>query len=93
MKTPRYWVLAFAAWAWLASCGDAGIEGCTDPAAFNYTEDASSDDGSCCYSCFLDCPSELRTGALCNDGTTSGATGGGACSNHGGVECWFCECN
>ncbi len=29
-----------------------------------------------------------RTGALCNDGTTSTATGSGACSHHGGVSCW-----
>jgi len=31
----------------------------------------------------------VRTGAQCNDGTTSGATGSGACSSHGGVKCWF----
>jgi len=29
-----------------------------------------------------------RTGAICNDGTTSGATGRGACSWHGGVREW-----
>lgn len=29
-----------------------------------------------------------RIGALCNDGTTSTATGSGACSHHGGVSCW-----
>lgn len=29
-----------------------------------------------------------RVGALCNDGTTSTATGSGACSHHGGVQCW-----
>lgn len=29
-----------------------------------------------------------RVGALCNDGTTSSATGSGACSHHGGVQCW-----
>jgi hypothetical protein len=29
-----------------------------------------------------------RIGAMCNDGTTSTATGSGACSHHGGVSCW-----
>jgi hypothetical protein len=29
-----------------------------------------------------------RTGAVCKDGTTSMATGSGACSHHGGVSCW-----
>jgi hypothetical protein len=29
-----------------------------------------------------------RIGAICNDGTTSTATGSGACSHHGGVSCW-----
>jgi hypothetical protein len=29
-----------------------------------------------------------RTGALCGDGTSSSATGAGACSRHGGVSCW-----
>jgi hypothetical protein len=29
-----------------------------------------------------------RTGAVCNDGTTSSATGSGACSHHGGVAYW-----
>jgi hypothetical protein len=30
-----------------------------------------------------------RVGAKCNDGTTSTATGRGACSHHGGVSCWL----
>lgn len=30
-----------------------------------------------------------RTGAVCRDGTTSGATGRGACSHHGGVDHWI----
>jgi hypothetical protein len=30
----------------------------------------------------------VRVGALCNDGTSSNATGSGACSHHGGVKCW-----
>jgi hypothetical protein len=30
----------------------------------------------------------VRTGATCNDGTSSTATGSGACSKHGGVRCW-----
>jgi hypothetical protein len=29
-----------------------------------------------------------RIGATCNDGSTSKATGRGACSHHGGVSCW-----
>ncbi len=33
-------------------------------------------------------PSE-RTGAVCKDGTTSTATGSGACSGHGGVDHWL----
>ena len=32
--------------------------------------------------------SRHRVGAVCNDGTTSTATGSGACSHHGGVRCW-----
>ena len=31
----------------------------------------------------------VRTGAECNDGTTSSATGSGACSHHHGVKCWI----
>lgn len=30
-----------------------------------------------------------RVGAICADGTQSGATGSGACSRHGGVSCWL----
>ena len=30
----------------------------------------------------------VRVGAICVDGTTSNATGSGACSHHGGVRCW-----
>jgi hypothetical protein len=33
--------------------------------------------------------SRHRVGAVCNDGTTSSATGSGACSHHGGVQCWL----
>jgi hypothetical protein len=29
-----------------------------------------------------------RIGAICRDGSESGATGRGACSHHGGVKCW-----
>jgi hypothetical protein len=29
-----------------------------------------------------------RIGAVCRDGSESGATGRGACSRHGGVKCW-----
>jgi hypothetical protein len=31
----------------------------------------------------------VRTGAMCNDGTTTTATGSGACSHHGGVKYWL----
>jgi hypothetical protein len=33
-------------------------------------------------------PNRTRIGAVCRDGTLSGATGSGACSSHGGVSCW-----
>ncbi len=33
-------------------------------------------------------PGGVRTGAVCNDGTPSSATGSGACSHHGGVNHW-----
>jgi hypothetical protein len=32
--------------------------------------------------------SRYRVGATCNDGSSSSATGSGACSHHGGVQCW-----
>lgn len=32
-----------------------------------------------------------RRGALCKDGSTSTATGQGACSGHGGVDRWLCK--
>jgi hypothetical protein len=41
-----------------------------------------------------ECPqgdSEI-VGARCNDGTTTDATGQGACSHHDGVESWLCCC-
>lgn len=34
-------------------------------------------------------PSAFRVGARCKDGTTSTATGSGACSSHDGVSCWI----
>jgi hypothetical protein len=37
-----------------------------------------------------DCPNG-RSGAVCNDGTSSSATGSGACSSHGGVKNWICK--
>jgi|WetSurMetagenome_2_1015567.scaffolds.fasta_scaffold03552_7 hypothetical protein len=33
----------------------------------------------------------VRIGAVCNDGTTTTATGSGACSHHGGVDHLVCE--
>ncbi len=32
-----------------------------------------------------------RSGAVCKDGTSSTATGSGACSGHGGVDHWTCK--
>ena len=32
---------------------------------------------------------KVRIGAICKDGTTSSATGRGACSHHGGVAYWL----
>ena len=37
-----------------------------------------------------DCPNG-RSGAICKDGSSSSATGSGACSNHGGVDHWICK--
>ncbi len=35
-------------------------------------------------------PSEgVRIGAVCKDGSTTDATGQGACSHHGGVDHWI----
>lgn len=31
---------------------------------------------------------DVRTGCICNDNTTSNATGSGACAGHGGVKEW-----
>ena len=36
---------------------------------------------------------EVRTGAVCRDGSTSNATGRGACSHHGGVNYWLTRAN
>lgn len=33
----------------------------------------------------------VRIGAVCKDGTSSDATGSGACSSHGGVDHWICR--
>jgi len=33
----------------------------------------------------------VRIGAVCKDGTTTDATGSGACSHHGGVDHWLCK--
>ncbi len=40
--------------------------------------------GACCYA-----SSGARYGAICADGWSSGATGRGACSHHGGVARWL----
>ena len=34
-------------------------------------------------------PEQIRIGAVCKDGTSSTATGSGACSGHGGVNYWI----
>jgi endonuclease G len=40
--------------------------------------------------CSQHCPDSMRTGAVCKDGTSSNARGRGACTGHGGVQCWKC---
>ncbi|MCM4160884.1 hypothetical protein FHG64_17840 [Antarcticibacterium flavum] len=40
---------------------------------------------------FYKSDTKVRVGAVCNDGTTSQATGSGACSHHGGVAYWLYE--
>lgn len=44
-------------------------------------------------SCEKDCQDDPanRKGAKCNDGSTTNATGSGACSGHGGVDYWICK--
>jgi len=39
---------------------------------------------------FVSCSKDGGCLTTCNDGTTSGATGSGACSYHGGVSSWGC---
>ena len=41
--------------------------------------------------CFVTCVSRHHVGATCNDGTSSNATGSGACSHHNGVNNWKYE--
>ena len=41
------------------------------------------------YECQKTSPN--RIGARCHDGSTSSATGSGACSHHGGVKVWLCN--
>jgi hypothetical protein len=36
----------------------------------------------------VSCGGRTRSGAICNDGSRSYATGSGACSHHGGVDHW-----
>lgn len=43
----------------------------------------------CASSYSIDENRNLRVGAICKDGTTSEATGRGACSHHGGVREWL----
>lgn len=47
-------------------CNTSEIEGCTDPNATNYNEEAMTDDGSCAYACDgMDCSQQ----GSCVDGT------------------------
>lgn len=50
------------------------------------TTASCGDDGEPCGA-----TSSNRTGAICNDGSRSTATGSGACSHHGGVDFWVCS--
>lgn len=43
------------------------------------------------YSKYYPTETRVRVGAVCNDGTTTKATGRGACSHHGGVAYWLYE--
>ena len=49
--------------------------------------DESADEEFAYYGC-----TEVRVGAVCNDGWVSTATGSGACSWHGGVAYWLYDC-
>lgn len=40
---------------------------------------------------FITVQTKERVGATCKDGTSSYATGSGACSHHGGVRTWKYE--
>jgi hypothetical protein len=53
-------------------------------------KDSDSPTSSSSSSSSGNCPNG-RSGAVCNDGTTSTATGSGACSQHGGVKNWLCN--
>jgi hypothetical protein len=44
-----------------------------------------------CEKTACDSSSPNRTGAVCNDGTTSSSVGSGTCSSHGGVKYWLCN--
>jgi hypothetical protein len=56
----------------------------------SYIEDTEGSNYYAYDYCSIDCNTEQRVGSLCKDGTYSDATGRGACSGHGGVECWLC---
>ncbi len=68
--------------------GTTTISGCMDVNAYNYNNNATED---CCCQYECDGVNTLRVGAVCNDGTTSTATGSGACSHHDGVNYWLCK--
>lgn len=59
-------------------------------ASMIYSCDKVTDPGGSSSSSAGDCPNG-RSGAVCKDGTTSTATGSGACSSHGGVDRWICK--
>ena len=42
--------------------------------------------------CDASCINSYKSGAMCNDGTTSSSTGSGTCSGHNGVNYWLHTC-
>jgi len=52
MKKALY-ILLISPLFFISACNDGSIHGCFDVLANNYNEDASIDNNSCCYTCFM----------------------------------------
>lgn len=61
--------------------------------SFSCSKEDSKSPASSSSNSSSDCQTDAskRRGAVCKDGTTSTATGSGACSGHGGVNYWLCK--